>query len=43
MRYAKMAITANAIAHKPAARPSRPSVRFTALLTPVRMNVTNRM
>ena len=30
-----------AMAQSPAASPSRPSVRFTALLVPVRMNVTN--
>ena len=39
MMYEKIANVPNAIAESPAASPSRPSVMFTALLVPVRMNV----
>ena len=39
MMYEKMANVPNAIADSPAASPSSPSVMFTALLVPVRMNV----
>ena len=39
--YAKIANVPNAIADNPAARPSSPSVMFTALLVPTRMNVVN--
>ncbi len=41
MTYAKSANVAAAIAVRPAASPSSPSVRFTALLVPVRMNATH--
>jgi hypothetical protein len=41
MAYAKTAKVPYAITESPVASPSRPSVMFTALLVPVRMNVTN--
>jgi hypothetical protein len=41
MRYAKIANVANAMAERPVARPSSPSVRFTALLVPVSTNATH--